>query len=175
MLFLIAGPAAAPAFADIAVLQTKPTAGSTLTAPITDVRLSFTEAVDQNYSSVKVIGPDGADYADGDLDVVLNSNVVQPVRRLPPGTYKTSWSVGLANPDQAQGEFTFTVAESAVLATEDEQATAVHDNPNSGYGVWLLLGALGALVVALFVVMIVRQTKRETDLPPYRGDRGMDF
>ncbi|SNY71412.1 Copper-binding protein CopC (methionine-rich) [Paractinoplanes atraurantiacus] len=174
-MLLIAGPGASPARADIAVLQTVPVAGSTLTAPITEVRLSFTRAVHANYSSVEVTGPDGADYASGDLDVFMDLNIVQPVRHLAPGTYRVSWSAGVAAPGEAQGQFDFTVPEAALMAVDDKPAAVAYDNPNSGPGVWLVLGGLAGLVVVLWVVLIVRRSKRELAPPPYRGDRGMDF
>ncbi|XVU21253.1 copper resistance CopC family protein [Actinoplanes sp. CA-054009] len=86
-----------------------PTAGATVTAPVTEVRISFTQPVRANYSNVKVTGPDGAGYATGDLDVFLDLNILQPVRHLAPGEYRVSWSVGVAAPGEARGEFRFTL------------------------------------------------------------------
>ncbi|MET7401918.1 copper resistance CopC family protein [Dactylosporangium sp. NPDC005572] len=100
---------AAPASAHSTLVRSDPAKGATVTAPVATVTLTFNEMVKQSRTTVTVTGPDGASYSDGAARVV-DKNVLQAVRALPPGAITVAWSTVSADGDAISGTFAFTNA-----------------------------------------------------------------
>ncbi|WP_204299505.1 copper resistance CopC family protein [Actinoplanes campanulatus] len=187
---LVAGPGAMPALAgDYLVLQTVPTAKSTVTKPINVVRVSLNDPTYPELSDIVVTGPDGRPCQEGPVRVWLDINFERTVRITVPGVYRVSWTAGRVKDDLTYGEFQFTVAESAVAGLAPSSAApisggasgaavarpAVTDQPSRGLdpqgsGVWLILGLLCLLPVGLLVLLVLRGTRREMDRPSALDD-----
>jgi methionine-rich copper-binding protein CopC len=97
------------AWAHSRLLATTPPAAATVTVPISEVALTFSEPVQQRFSVVVVDGPGGRSYSDGPVRVV-DTTVHQPVYPLKSGSYTVRWRVVSADGHPVQGRFGFTVA-----------------------------------------------------------------
>jgi methionine-rich copper-binding protein CopC len=97
------------AWAHSRLLATTPPASATVTAPISEVTLTFNEPVQQRFSFVVVSGPGGRSYSHGPVRVV-DTTVHQPVYPLKSGSYAVQWRVVSADGHPVQGRFGFTVA-----------------------------------------------------------------
>lgn len=168
---IFAGPGATAASADDELLQAYPADGSTVTEPVNEIRLSFADPIGSG-SSVVVIGPDGAEYADGAPQVMGDINLVQPVRPLAPGRYQVRWTFATGRDRATQGGYSFTMG--TVQAAAVAPATTPAYQPG-GSGEWTVIGLVALVALALFLVAVRRRYRREVDLPPYRPDRGHDF
>jgi len=99
---------ALPAWAHSRLLQTAPAGSATVTAPVSEVTLTFNEHVHQQFSIVVVSGPGGVSYSDGHVQVV-DDVVHQKVYPLRSGSYTVEWRVVSADTHPVQGTFGFTV------------------------------------------------------------------
>ncbi|NJC86785.1 copper resistance CopC family protein [Planosporangium mesophilum] len=99
----------APAWAHSQLLATTPPDRATVTAPISEVTLTFNEPVQQRFSVVVVNGPGGVLYSHGPVRVV-DTTVHQPVSPLRSGSYTVRWRVVSADSHPVEGTFGFTVA-----------------------------------------------------------------
>jgi methionine-rich copper-binding protein CopC len=126
---LLAAPA--PAWAHSRLLSTTPADAATVTAPVSEITLTFNESIHQRFSVVAVLGPGGA-YGDGSLRVV-DATVHQAVRPLKSGSYHVTWRVVSGDDHPIEGEFTFQVALPAELepASESSKATQSASAPSS--------------------------------------------
>jgi methionine-rich copper-binding protein CopC len=100
---------AAPAWAHSQLLATTPADRATVTAPISEVTLTFNEPVQQRFTVVVVNGPGGVSYSHGPVRVV-DTTVHQPVKPLRSGSYTVRWRVVSADSHPVEGTFGFTVA-----------------------------------------------------------------
>lgn len=99
-----------------------PAAGSRLAVAPTELRLTFTEAVEMTFTRVELVGPDSQlvalgslAYADGDARRVVVAAIRGP---LVAGTYTVAWQIAGADGHPVRGRFTFTVLPGATgLAT----------------------------------------------------------
>jgi methionine-rich copper-binding protein CopC len=174
---LFAGPAATPASADTELLQSVPAADSTVAGPVSEITISFTQPIRADLSRVVVTGTDGTTYGEGTLRLVLDINVEQKVRPLPPGAYRVSWTAATGPTNVARGEFRFTVASSTDQqpAAEATTTTSASTYEPGGTGEWGVLGAIALVPLILFAVTLRRRYKRETKLPPYRPNKRTDW
>ncbi|WP_238011957.1 copper resistance protein CopC [Dactylosporangium sp. AC04546] len=154
---------AAPASAHSTLVRSDPAKGATVTTPVATVTLTFNEMVKQSRTTVTVTGPDGASYSDGAARVV-DKNVLQAVRALPPGAISVAWSTVSADGDAISGTFAFTNAAPApslspspsapaspTAAPTSASATPVPvptSSEDSGSAAWWIAGA-AVLVVLL--------------------------
>jgi methionine-rich copper-binding protein CopC len=99
--------AQAHAFLDHSV----PGVGSTLTAPPTQVRIWFTEALERAFSTIKVTDAAGREVDQGKATVDAQDPMVLEIGLLPltPGTYRVTWRVVSVDTHPTEGNFTFTV------------------------------------------------------------------
>lgn len=104
----------AAAWAHSRLEATNPAASATVTAPLSEVTLTFNEHVHQQFSVVVVHGPGGVSYSKGDVQVIDNV-VHQPVYPLKSGSYTVAWRVVSADGHPVEGQFGFTVALPAQL------------------------------------------------------------
>jgi copper resistance protein C len=104
----------AAAWAHSRLIATNPAASATVTAPLSEVTLTFNEHVHQQFSIVVVHGPGGVSYSNGHVQVIDNV-VHQPVYLLKSGSYTVAWRVVSADGHPVEGKFGFTVALPAQL------------------------------------------------------------
>ncbi|HTF33780.1 MAG TPA: copper resistance protein CopC [Myxococcota bacterium] len=100
--------AAAHAFLDHAA----PRVGSTVSAPPSELRLSFTQELEPAFSTVEVVDESGTKVDKGDVQVDPHDATLLHVslNPLPPGTYKVIWRVVSVDTHPTEGDFTFQVA-----------------------------------------------------------------
>jgi copper transport protein len=159
---LLVVPATAAGHA--ALVSTVPAIGATIEQTPTTVTLTFNEGINGVGARVKVIGPDGKRYEDG--DATATGRVLKQALKpdLPEGTSTVAWSVISEDGHRITSSFTFSVgkestgdaaADAAAIASDvnvDERPanaatlTAV-DRALRFAGIILLLGLLG--IVAL--------------------------
>jgi copper resistance protein C len=106
---LVATAAFAHAFLDHAV----PGVGSTVSGPVRELRISFTQGVVTAFSHVHVVSAAGAQIpVSKPVNVGSDQQtiVVRLGRALGPGTYSVTWQVVSVDTHTTQGTFTFTVS-----------------------------------------------------------------
>jgi len=103
-----ASQATAHAFLDHAA----PRVGSTVSAPPSELRLSFTQELEPAFSTVEVVDESGTKVDKGDVQVDPHDAAILHVslNPLPPGTYKVIWRVVSVDTHPTEGDFTFQVA-----------------------------------------------------------------
>jgi methionine-rich copper-binding protein CopC len=155
---LVAGSGAGPALAAFRVLGSTPAAGSTVTRPPDEVRITFDQAVNDEVSTIHVHPAGAGDsyatiYNLGLVRATGSRELVQSVRLLPPATYEVSWTAGAggASPTSS-GSFQFTVAAPPHAAT--------------GAGQWIIIGILALISLFLAISLIRRRIDR-------RGRQGL--
>jgi methionine-rich copper-binding protein CopC len=106
---LSAPPAYAHAFLDHAV----PGVGTTVSGPVREIRIWYTQGVVTAFSHVHVVSAAGAQIpaskpvtASADQQII----VVHLGRALGPGTYSVTWQVVSVDTHTTQGTFSFTVS-----------------------------------------------------------------
>jgi methionine-rich copper-binding protein CopC len=84
--------------------------GSRLSAPPSEIRLRFSEALEPTFTSVKLFGPSGQQVTTPEkAHVEDGKTVIQPLPPLPSGAYKAQWMSAGHDGHHIQGELTFTV------------------------------------------------------------------
>ncbi|MBV9758325.1 MAG: copper homeostasis periplasmic binding protein CopC [Alphaproteobacteria bacterium] len=108
VLAVLYGQAEAHAFLQAAV----PPVGGKASA-VSELRLTFTEALEPAFSTVTIRHADGAPVSGAKTQVdpqnpkVLTVTLLQP---LPPGKYKVQWRVVSVDTHHTQGDYAFTVS-----------------------------------------------------------------
>jgi copper resistance protein C len=156
---------APPAWAHSRLLQTAPAASAAVTAPVSEVTLTFNEHVHQQFSVVVVAGPGGVSYSKGHVEVV-DDVVHQPVYPLKSGSYTVEWRVVSADTHPVQGTFGFTMTlppdlePSAGPSTPAPKslATATKSGAPGQWWPWLLAAA-GLGLVAIVSIRLVRRRR----------------
>ena len=108
-LIAVSGPlAVAHAFLD----RAEPGVGSTLAAAPAQVRIWFTEALEQAFSTISVTDAQGHDVAAGKAKVDAANPMLLEIglKALSPGTYTVKWRVISVDTHPTEGDFTFTVS-----------------------------------------------------------------
>jgi methionine-rich copper-binding protein CopC len=139
------------AWAHSQLLATTPVASATVTAPLSEVTLTFNEHVHQQFSVVVVTGPGGMSYSNGHVQVIDNV-VHQPVYPLRSGSYTVQWRVVSADGHPVEARFGFTVALPAQLEPSAGPPSPGPSRPAVSRGQlsgrwWPWLLGLGVLVV----------------------------
>lgn len=93
------------------LVSSSPKAGQALDASPSELCLKFSEAVEPNYTTVKILDGAGKELsstaAKGDLK---NPNqVIVPIPELPAGSYRAVWSAAGRDGHRVKGEFAFPV------------------------------------------------------------------
>src|SRR5579872_1160698 len=96
--------ASAHAFLDHA----EPRVGNTVAAAPREVKLWFTQKLEQAFSMVEVTDGSGQ-RVDSGKSRVNGNEIAVPVRALTPGTYRVNWRVLSVDTHSTDGNFTFTV------------------------------------------------------------------
>ena len=91
-----------PAAAHAELKSTDPKADSTVTVPLTQVTLTFSQPVKEQLTTVAITGADGATYSDGAARAA-NVTVTQAVKALPQGRVSVAWRTESADGHTIQG------------------------------------------------------------------------
>ncbi|WP_375154451.1 copper resistance protein CopC [Nocardia cyriacigeorgica] len=149
---LVAGPASAHS----AVVGTSPEDGASLDAGPERVTITFNEALQPNFPSLTVVGPDDHLWSKGD-PVVDGKTVSVAVGDLgPAGTYRVGYRVTSADGHPVEGRLTFTLTTAGKGTPGPTVGAADADNGGSGgIPIWVfIVGAIvlfgGGLAFALF-------------------------
>lgn len=148
-LLVTAGPAAA----HTRLLGSDPADGASLDAGPQRVSLEFNEAMTPDFSTITVVGPDGAEYHTGDVAAQANVASVGVSPLGPPGRYEIGYRVVSEDGHSVTGRLGFTLttagpgAEPAVTpgATAPADAAPAVPADDGGMPVWPWI--LGAVVL----------------------------
>jgi methionine-rich copper-binding protein CopC len=100
---------AAPAFAHTRLEGSDPTDGSSIAGGPASVSLRFSESVSAQFTSLTVVGPDGAEYQTGGVSAA-NGEVSTAVSPLgPAGAYQIGYRVVSDDGHPVQGKVSFTL------------------------------------------------------------------
>ncbi|WP_433089042.1 copper resistance CopC family protein [Dactylosporangium sp. CA-052675] len=120
---------ATPAFAHSRLVASDPADGAAVRTPPNAVALTFSDGVQQQFSTVVVTGADGASYVDG-APRVTDRTLTQPLRPLPNGAVRVAWRTVSADGHPIEGQFSFTVSGSGAPAGSGvPAATATPSTP----------------------------------------------
>lgn len=177
---------ATSASAHAQLLRTNPAKNAVVAKPVDKVTLTFNEMVRQRDTTVAVTAGDGTSYSDGAVRVV-DRNVIQAVRPLPPGPYRVAWRTVSADGDPVAGEFGFTIATAprptaaatphtptpAATTTAPALPTSASTPPSSAQPTagtppanrnqWLLAGAAAGIASLLAVTAGLIRRRRTPD------------
>lgn len=166
---------AAPAQAHDALLSSEPADGAVLTAPPTQVVLTFASPQAEIGAEVVVTGPDGAAWSDG-AAAVAGVTVTQALQRgLPSGEYAVLWRSVAADGHPVDGALAFTLdlpvtpttpsaapasVASPPVATPAQTLADAPEDPTDAVASrvpWLAAGALFAIVTGFALVWLSRR------------------
>ena len=115
---------AAPALAHDALLGSEPADGAVLTEAPSQIVLTFSDAQAGVGSEVAVVGPDGAVWSDGPVQV-SEAVVTQPLRPdMPEGVYTVTFRSVAGDGHPVSGTFTFSVDLPEAVVTEAAEPAA---------------------------------------------------
>jgi methionine-rich copper-binding protein CopC len=116
---------AAPAFAHTRLESSNPADGSTLDSVPDTVSLTFNEAVQSEFATLTVVGPDGTEYQTGPVSAA-NGQVSTAVSPLgPAGAYQVGYRVVSDDGHPVQGKVSFTLATPGPAAAAPASAAPV--------------------------------------------------
>jgi methionine-rich copper-binding protein CopC len=173
---------AAPALAHSELLESTPAAGDTLTAAPQQVQLVFGENVQEQGGAIVVETAEGA-RVDQVKTFATDANVatVQLAKNAPAGKYTVSFRVVSADGHIVTDSFSYQVTPtstagpassaaattSAAAAGTDSSPAAGTNDADTGSGasvVWVLgLGAIGVVLVAAVIAVVVRGRRERSD------------
>ena len=110
VLILVAPGLAPPALAHARLVQAVPAVNGMAMPPPTELRLTFSEAVEPSFTKVRVTGPDKKPVATGtpSLDQNDKATVVVPLAEpLPDGDYTVDWQALSADGHKTKGSYGF--------------------------------------------------------------------
>lgn len=141
---------AGPASAHSAVVGSSPENGAEVDRSPGVVSITFNEDLRPEYAVLKVVGPDGNFWQQGD-PTVQGRVISVPVNALgPTGEYQVNYRVTSADghPVQGQRTFTLTVAGNGQPGAKADADTLSIKNEDHGFPVWgIVLIIIAALVV----------------------------
>lgn len=108
---VVATFAQAPAWAHAGLESATPAKNAVLTAAPSEVSLHFSEAVEQSFSSIKVIDATGHDLvsAKATPDKAMPAMLHAPLGKLTPGRYTVRWVAAGHDGHRRTGEYIFSV------------------------------------------------------------------
>ena len=163
-LVLLVGPGVGVASAHAELLGTTPGAGSVLTQKPTAVVLTFDEPVQAQGATIVVTAPGGSRVAAG-AAVLAGSTVRSSIHSLPAaGTYTDAYRVVSDDGHPVEGQFSFAArapaAEHAAVADSAVVPLAAVADQGSWLGGHEGIAALGAAVLAIGLVLLVRERRQ---------------
>jgi copper resistance protein C len=173
--------AARPAAAHASLIASDPPAGVTLDAAPSQVALTFSEQVEQQFARVTVTDPEGQRVDNGEI-AVAGEQVDVPLESLKrSGTYRVAYRVASADSHPIEGEYTFAVAldqaagspatrspstaeparsEPSPAATEPDTAPAAAQTARGSGPIWLL--SVGVALAAAAVAYLLRRRRNQS-------------
>jgi methionine-rich copper-binding protein CopC len=99
------------ASAHAVLVSSNPANGSILSQPPKEIRLSFNEAIETRFSSVRLTRSGGKKVQTGgsSSDAQKRSDLVVPLAPLPPGKYQVRWQATSADSHRIQESFGFEI------------------------------------------------------------------
>lgn len=104
---LLGAPAA---YAHATLDHAEPRVGNTVATAPHEVKLWFTQRLEQAFSTIEVTDGSGQ-RVDAGKARVNGNEIAVPVRALAPGTYHVNWRVLSVDTHSTNGNFTFTIGE----------------------------------------------------------------
>jgi len=108
MTLLLMLGASTASFAHTVLDHTEPGVGETVATAPRELRLWFTQKLEQAFSTIKVTDGSGQRVDTGKVQVDGNEMSI-PLRTLGPGTYRVKWHVLSTDTHTTDGNFTFIV------------------------------------------------------------------
>jgi len=161
MFALLAALLAGPAAAHSAATGSNPEDGANLDASPGTVSVTFNEDIKPDFAVLKVVGPDGRFWQQGE-PTVEGPVVSVPVNELGPvGEYKINFRVTSADghPIQGQRTFTLTVAGDGQPGEVADAAEVEGPEESSGINAWWFI-APALVIVAIAAVFAVLRSRR---------------
>ncbi len=160
MLLLIGSVQAALAHAEY--VSSDPGSGATVASAPAKVSITFSEDLDPNGTTVKVLGPAGQDVTAGKPDISVSATKVAtvPINAAGNGTYTVNWhSVSDDDKHAEDGSFTFNVG-----AASSGQIAPATGHADPGFGglrgnLELATGLGGLLLLMLGVALRFRRAQ----------------
>ena len=156
------------ALAHAQLVASSPAAGVVLPESPDELRLVFSEPLEEDLSSLDVYGQDGKPLIDhgGEVDPDDAFALVVAKPDLPDGVYSLTWrSLSSADGHSAEGFFTFGIGNVVVEGATSGGAGHVDTDPLTLVGRWLTyLGLLLALGIAVFHWLVIRDGNMPTRL-----------
>jgi methionine-rich copper-binding protein CopC len=105
--------ASMPAYAHAFLDSAQPRVGSTISAPPSEVLLTFTQGVEPDFSRIEVQDASGTRVDDGAAHTAAGdpAKFAVPLKKLSAGIYTVIWHVTSVDTHKTQGKFQFTVAQ----------------------------------------------------------------
>lgn len=157
---------ALPAAAHGQIVQANPSSGTTVTARLEEVRLTFDEAPLRGYENahrIRVISPSGLDVSTGS-DRIEDSDLVKAVQPDRTGLYTVRWSAVSEDTHPVSGSYTFTytgpVTAAPPGATVAGPATTANASPLLPFIVTVGGTAVLAGVAVAIVLLLGRRRAR---------------
>jgi copper resistance protein C len=88
-----------------------PSAGQTLAAPPSEIKIKFDAPIEQLFAKLQVLDADGKDHAAGAAKVSADGlELTGKVDAMKPGEYTVKWAVLCVDTHHTEGSFSFTIA-----------------------------------------------------------------
>ncbi|BBX19685.1 copper resistance protein CopC [Mycolicibacterium duvalii] len=162
VLLVTAGATAGPAWAHAALVGTDPAADAEVARPPARVSATFSETMQPQFAAMTVVGPDGAQWGDGEPrvdDTVISVGIRAGA---PAGEYTVNYRATSADGHVVNGSWSFRANAdapgSATAAPPPPDAPPVDDASGDGLPVWPFLAA-GAVVITLGAAWAVRRQR----------------
>lgn len=91
------------------LVETAPAADAAVAEPPAEISLSFNEKIEERFSGIDLLRPDGTPAAIGEITVNDMSMVAPVLGALVPGGYRVEWHVLSADGHKVKGSFRFEV------------------------------------------------------------------
>lgn len=148
------------ASAHSALVGSDPAAGASVSVGPQTARLTFNEALQTQFASMTVVGPDGNLWSKGE-PTIDGPNATVPVGELgPTGTYTIAYRVTSADGHPVSGTVQFTLTEPG-NGTPGPAANPNKSDDDSGssFPVWIPIAG-GALVLVVALALVLRATRK---------------
>jgi methionine-rich copper-binding protein CopC len=151
-----------PASAHDVLMSTDPVQNASLETGPAKITLTFNAPVQGgDINQIAVTGPNGTQWAEGNVDITGNV-ITAPVRPLgPAGTYTVGYRILSADGHPVEGEYTFTLTKAgtgtpatASAASGSTGTTATTGSGGGGVPVWVwIVGAVVLLAIGLTLAL----------------------
>jgi copper resistance protein C len=93
------------------LIQAVPPVGGVISAPPGEIRITFTEGIEQVFSHIELMTTDGQpiNTAQAAVDPRDNAQLVLPLPHLAPGRYRVRWHVVSVDTHPTEGDYVFEV------------------------------------------------------------------